>query len=271
MALEEPQVEIRADDLLNAMDEMTPGGFPPQGHSGEAHGQAAASSSSGLGIGTSLRVNTFRESLALLSGRTGERIGLARMSFVRSAPGGIVSVYVHNPLQEQAGEIAVAVALGKVPKRAALPKGLSSAQENAACEEPRMQNDDVTALIELGRRVAMHISVALPLATCPDRLPTQWLERERRVAAEQTAASGKPPAVQAKMLQGKLQKAFKQVVLTKQEWMLDDSKRSVAKVLEEESRALGLERALEVKDFMVFKCGQREQEQQEREAEKQEK
>src|SRR3546814_8934078 len=62
----------------------------------------------------------------------------------------------------------------------------------------------------LGKQIAMHIAAAFPLALTADDLDADLIERERKVAAEKAAESGKPENVQAKMIEGAIAKFAKE-------------------------------------------------------------
>ena len=95
---------------------------------------------------------------------------------------GIVADYVHNKAADGLGKMGVLVALES--------KG------------------DKTALMALGRQLAMHIAAASPAAISADQLDPALIERERGVYAEQAKASGKAPDIIEKMVEGRLRKEF---------------------------------------------------------------
>ena len=84
--------------------------------------------------------------------------------------------------------------------------------------------------IAMCRDVAMHVASAAPLCVAVEDVPAETVERERRIIAEQVAAEGKPEAVRAKIVEGKLKKFFSEVVLLEQPFVKDD-KQTVEKVL----------------------------------------
>ena len=59
---------------------------------------------------------------------------------------------------------------------------------------------------QLARDIAMHIASADPIGVSPEDIPAELVERERRIAEEQVAAEGKPEAIRAKIVEGKLKK-----------------------------------------------------------------
>ncbi len=83
---------------------------------------------------------------------------------------------------------------------------------------------------ELARDIAMHVAAINP--TCIDEtgVPTEMLEREKRIFSEQAAESGKPPEIIEKMVTGRVAKFLKEVTLVGQPFVKDD-KQSVGQLL----------------------------------------
>ena len=109
--------------------------------------------------------------------------------------GAIVS-YVHN---------AVAPGLGKI--------GVLVALESAA---------DRAQLETLGKQLAMHIAAASPLAMTGDALDPAIVERERGIAREKAAESGKPAEIVEKMVEGAMAKFRKENALLSQLFVIDN-------------------------------------------------
>jgi elongation factor Ts len=87
---------------------------------------------------------------------------------------------------------------------------------------------------EAARRVAMHISSARPRFVSRDDVPAAEVESERAIYAKQPDVEGKPADVQAKIVEGMLQKRFfAENVLAEQAWIFDTG-RTVAQALAEE-------------------------------------
>jgi elongation factor Ts len=84
----------------------------------------------------------------------------------------------------------------------------------------------------------MHIASANPVAVSAEDVPADVVERERAIFDAQVAESGKPEQVRPKIVEGKLKKYFKEVVLMEQPFVKDD-KKSVADVVKEVSGKLG--------------------------------
>jgi elongation factor Ts len=74
----------------------------------------------------------------------------------------------------------------------------------------------------LGRDLAMHIAASRPKALSGAQVPAQDVARERSIAQQKAAESGKPAEIQAKMVEGSVQKYLKEVTLLGQPFVKDD-------------------------------------------------
>jgi elongation factor Ts len=136
---------------------------------------------------------TLADSLKQLTGTIGENIVLRR--YARFGGSGAVGAYVHHN-----GKVGTLVEVA----------GLSG-----------------EAGQQLARTVAEHITAGvptIPVAVTRDDVPAALVDRERRIFAEQAAASGKPANIVEKMVQGRVDKFYKEVTLLDQPWVRDDSK-----------------------------------------------
>jgi elongation factor Ts len=156
----------------------------------------------------------------------GENQQLRRMKSVNVSQG-IVVPYMHNAQAPNLGKIGVLVAL-----------------ESEA---------DATTLEALGKQLAMHIAAAFPQALDADGLDADVIERERKVAAEKAAESGKPADVQAKMVDGAVKKFAKENALLSQLFVMDN-KTPIADVVAQAGRAAGT--PIVLKDYVRFQLGE---------------
>ena len=85
-------------------------------------------------------------------------------------------------------------------------------------------------MVTLGRQVGMHVAAARPEFLDIAGVDPAALERERAVLTEQASASGKPPAVIEKMVDGRVRKFYEEVVLLEQVWVHDGESRVKAVV-----------------------------------------
>ena len=99
---------------------------------------------------------------------------------------------------------------------------------------------------ETARSIAQHISFADPLYLSRDEVPVEQVESERRIVEEISRGEGKPEAALPKIIEGRVNGFFKQVVLSEQDYARDN-KQSVSAVLKDAG--------LTVNGFARFKVG----------------
>ncbi len=90
----------------------------------------------------------------------------------------------------------------------------------------------------LAKELAMHVAFANPLAVSADEIDPAVVEREKNIYLEQVAQEGKPEAVRARIVEGKLKKFFSESVLLEQPWVKDD-KQTVGDLVKAASGKLG--------------------------------
>jgi elongation factor Ts len=74
----------------------------------------------------------------------------------------------------------------------------------------------------LAKDIAMHIAASKPVALSKDDVPAELIEKERSIATQKAAESGKPEFA-AKMIEGSVQKFLKDVALLDQIFVKDPS------------------------------------------------
>ncbi len=140
---------------------------------------------------------------------------------------GLVWPYMHNAAAPNMGKIGVLVAL--------------ESDAGADVLEP------------LGKSLAMHIAAAFPLALKAEQLDQDMIARERAIAAEKAAESGKPADVQAKMVDGAVAKFAKENALLSQLSVMDN-KTTIADVVANAAKAAGAK--IELVDYVRFQLGE---------------
>jgi elongation factor Ts len=95
--------------------------------------------------------------------------------------------------------------------------------------------------------VAMHVAAMKPVSLSSAEVPADLVERERRVAAEKAAESGKPAEIVVKMVEGSVQKFLKEVSLFNQTFVKND-KQTVEQMLKGASTT--------VKGFTLYVVGE---------------
>ncbi len=154
---------------------------------------------------------SVKDSLTDLIATIGENMNLRRTAMLTVEEGAIAG-YIHNAVSEGLGKIGVLVALK------------SSAPQDK--------------LTQLGKKIAMHVAATSPLALKVEDLDAKHVEKERNLLIEEARASGKPENIIEKMVEGRMQKFYKESVLLNQIFVMD-GERSVAKFIEDEAKELG--------------------------------
>lgn len=173
--------------------------------------------------------NTVDAAIKELIAKIGENMSVRRVTALAVAPG-VVASYIHNASSPELGKIGVLVAL-----------------KSAA---------DESKLAAFGRKLAMHISFAAPLALKPEHLSADVVARERAIYADQARQSGKPDNVIEKMIEGRMRKFYEETVLLSQTYMGpgNDGQTTIAKMLESASRELGT--PVEIEGFIRYQVGE---------------
>jgi elongation factor Ts len=89
----------------------------------------------------------------------------------------------------------------------------------------------------LAKDLAMHIAASRPKALHSTHIAEDDIARERSVAQQKAAESGKPAEIQAKMVEGAIQKFLKEVTLLGQPFVKDD-KLTVEQLLKKSGAAV---------------------------------
>ncbi len=74
---------------------------------------------------------------------------------------------------------------------------------------------------DLGKDMAMQVAASKPVAISREKMATDVVEKEKEIYLSQVQSSGKPEKIWDKIVEGKLNKFFKQVVLVEQEFIKD--------------------------------------------------
>ena len=97
--------------------------------------------------------------------------------------------------------------------------------------------------------VAMHVAAMKPAALSSAEVPADVVEKERKIATEKAAESGKPAEIVAKMVEGTVQKFLKEVSLLDQVFVkAADGKQTVGAMLKDKGTT--------VKGFTLYVVGE---------------
>ena len=124
----------------------------------------------------------------------GENMNIRR-SEILNVSNGVVISYTHNSVADGLGKLGVLVALES--------------------------NADKEKLATVGKQIAMHIAATSPKSLNIEDLDESLINRERQVLIDQAVSSGKPKEIAEKMVAGRMQKYFQEVVLNEQIFVVD--------------------------------------------------
>lgn len=144
----------------------------------------------------------------------------------RIAAEGVVSSYIH-----MGGKIGVLVELN--------------------CETDFVAKSD--KFVELAKDIAMQIAAAKPEFVTVDEVPAATLENEKEILRHQAANEGKPAAIIEKMLEGRVKKYYKDVVLMEQDFVKDTEK-TVAQIINEAILVIG--EKISIRRFTRYEMGE---------------
>ena len=168
---------------------------------------------------------SVNEIVTNLVAKIGENINLRKATKLKVSQG-VVATYIHNAVLPGAGKIGVLVALESTAPQAKLK--------------------------EIGRQIAMHVAAAKPEALDRSEVKAENLERERSIFVDQARAAGKPDNVIEKMVEGRINKFYGEVVLPEQIFVLD-GKSKVSDFLAAVSKEAGA--PVKITGFKLYELG----------------
>lgn len=149
---------------------------------------------------------TVQETLTALVAKLGENMTVRRFEKL-SVENGAIESYIHG-----GGRIGVLV-------------------------EVSTEGDSNVAK-EVAKEVCMQVAAANPLFLNRESVDQEALEKEKEIYRVQALNEGKPENIVEKMVNGRIQKYYKEVCLLDQAWVKDGDK-SITKYLQEKSKEVG--------------------------------
>jgi len=195
-------------------------------------------------------------------------IDLSMISKIRELTGaGIVDV--KNALEETGGNTEAAIEI--LRKKGIIKAAKKSAERTTregVVECYTHANGKVGVMVELlsetdfvarneefkalAHDLALHIAAADPIYISPETVPPEVVEKEKEMAAEEFAGSGKPQNVVDKIIEGKLEKWYSETCLMNQRFVKDEDL-SIQDLITAVSAKVG--EKIEVKRFCRFAIG----------------
>jgi len=103
------------------------------------------------------------------------------------------------------------------------------------------------------KNIAMHITAANPAGLNPEDVDPKVIEKEREIYRAQMLEEGKPANIIDKIVEGKVEKFYKDVCLMSQQYVKDPQK-TITEVLKETIGKIG--ENIQIKRFVRFKIGE---------------
>jgi elongation factor Ts len=164
---------------------------------------------------------TIKDALTALIARLGENMAVRRFQKF-SIEKGVVHSYIHG-----GGRIGVLVEI--------------------ACEK------ESEVILNVAKDIAMQAAAANPLFLNRDQVDNETLSKEREIYKVQAMNEGKPENIAEKMVQGRIQKYYKENCLLEQVW-IRNADYTITKYLQEKSKEVGA--PITVTRFVRFEKGE---------------
>ncbi len=153
----------------------------------------------------------------------GEKISVRR--FARYKTEGVVSTYIH-----MGGKVGVLV--------------------EVACDEAAKDSD---AVKEFAHDLALQIAAAKPEAVRREEVDTEKLEKEKEIQRAKAIESGKPEKIVDRIVEGQIEKYYKEVCLIDQQFVKDGDK-TIKSLMAEVAKAANTK--LDIVRFARFERGE---------------
>lgn len=106
---------------------------------------------------------------------------------------------------------------------------------------------------EFGKDIAMQVAAANPGYLCESQVPADVIEKEKEILKVQAINEGKPEAIAEKMVQGRIQKFYKENCLVDQVF-IKDNELSISKYVDAKAKEFGGKIA--ITEFVRFEKGE---------------
>ncbi|MGI6703213.1 MAG: translation elongation factor Ts [Clostridia bacterium] len=103
------------------------------------------------------------------------------------------------------------------------------------------------------KNMAMQVAASKPLYVCREEIPADTIEKERQILTQQALNEGKPEHIASKMVEGRIEKYYKEVCLLEQPY-IRDPEISVQQVLTETIAKIG--ENISIRRFTRYEMGE---------------
>ncbi|MBM3162439.1 MAG: elongation factor Ts [Chlorobi bacterium] len=173
-----------------------------------------------LTLGQEYGGEKVEDAMKTMTGRLGEKIELKRFALCQ-APDGVVESYVHPGSQ-----------LGSLVQ---------------------FVTDKPDEARELAKDLSMQVAASSPIVVDRSAVPAEYIDKEMEIYRQQALGQGKPEQFVDKIVTGRLEKYYQEVVLTEQSFIKDSNTR-VSDVLAEFRKKHQAQ--VDVKGFVRYQLGE---------------
>ena len=166
------------------------------------------------------------DTLTNLISKIGENLSIRRTDYINSDDG-FVGTYIHNVEKDNMGKIGVLVSI--------------------------KTDIEYSKITDFLKKICMHIAATNPIAITSSDIDQDTINKEKEFQLEEIKKSKKDQSIQEKMLEGKMNKYFNEVVLLEQNFVVDDSIK-IKQFIENISKEFN--GSIEIKKFVRFKVGE---------------
>lgn len=143
-----------------------------------------------VSLGDAYEGESVEDAIKTMTGKLGEKIELKRLGYIKTE-GGLVAGYVHPG--SKLGSM-VEIIGGNTPESVVLAKD-----------------------------IAMQVAAAAPIVVDRSLVPADYIEKEKEIYRQQALSQGKPEQFVDKIISGRLEKYYQEVVLLEQAFIKDSS------------------------------------------------
>lgn len=112
------------------------------------------------------------------------------------------------------------------------------------------QNDEFKMFV---KDIAMQIAATSPLYVKREEVDSELIEKEKQILKTQALNEGKPEAIVEKMVDGRIEKYYKEICLLEQTWVKDPDK-TIQQLLTEKISTIG--ENISIRRFVRFERGE---------------
>ena len=185
-----------------------------------------------------------------------ERTGAGMMDCKRALTDAQGDIEKAIELLRERGLAAAAKKAGRIASEGAVGSYIHMGGRIGVLVEINCETDFVSKtdqFQQLVRDVAMQIAAANPLYVSREEVPQAELDKEREILRQQALNEGKPEKIVDKMVDGRIEKYYKQNCLMDQEYIKDTDK-TVSQIITEAVSTIG--ENISVRRFVRYEMGE---------------